>query len=111
MDMRSLSLPPAFDVIYSWDGFFHLSPTEQRLALPAICKLLSSQGRLMLTIGDEEGEAIGAVYGGPVFHGSLSHPEYREILAAADMHMASVTSECFNKIQRNVLYASKIKRS
>ncbi len=106
-DMRALGLDKRFDIVLSWDGFFHLSPAEQRDVLPKLCQLLRPAGRLMLTIGHEAGEAIGQVYGDQVYHGSLSHPEYLEILTAADMHNLSITSAPQNGLDRVVVYATK----
>ncbi|MFY0617132.1 class I SAM-dependent methyltransferase [Shimia sp.] len=80
MDMRALTLADTFDVIVSWDAFFHLSPQEQRATLPKIIDLVNPGGSLLLTVGYGEGEVTGTVAGQPVYHGSLSQDEYRAIL-------------------------------
>lgn len=82
-DMRNLDLGQTFDAILSWDAFFHLSPEEQRAALPLILTHLKPGGHLLLTVGDDEGEVTGTVAGEPVYHGSLSPAEYLDILQTA----------------------------
>ena len=80
-DMRRLDLDETYDGIISWNGFFHLTPDEQRQALPQFAGLLKPQGRLLLTVGHEQGEVTGTVAGEPVYHASLSEQEYRDVLA------------------------------
>ncbi|RMF59190.1 MAG: class I SAM-dependent methyltransferase [Calditrichaeota bacterium] len=80
MDMRELNLETKFDGIIAWDSFFHLKPQEQREVLILFAKHLSSQGSLLLTVGNEFGETTGYVEGEPVYHSSLSPEEYKTIL-------------------------------
>jgi len=72
-DMRTLDLGESFDAILSWDAFFHLSPEEQRAALPMILKHLKPGGHLLMTVGDDEGEVTGTVAGEPVSRGIPGH--------------------------------------
>ena len=74
-----------FDGIISWNGFFHLTPDEQRQSLPTLAALLAENGRLMLTIGHEHGAVTGRVAGELVYHSSLSEEEYRHILTQAGL--------------------------
>lgn len=82
-DMRTFELQDRFDAIIAWDSFFHLSRDEQ----PATLARLADHGRpgalLMFTSGPENGEAIGDLFGDPLFHASLDPQAYRAILAAA----------------------------
>lgn len=82
-DMRRLDLGARFDAVVAWDSFFHLSRDDQ----PAALTRLAASGRpgalLMFTSGPENGEAIGDLFGEPLFHASLAPDEYRAILAAA----------------------------
>lgn len=82
-DMRNLDLRARFDAVIAWDSFFHLPRDDQ----PATLARLAAHGRpgapLMFTSGPENGEAIGDLFGEPLFHASLAPAEYRAILAAA----------------------------
>ena len=80
MDMRDLNLDMKFDGIISWDSFFHLNQEEQRQVLILFIDHLTSDGSLLLTIGDKSGEVIGTVEGEEVYHSSLDPEEYKEIL-------------------------------
>lgn len=80
-DMRDLAMARRFDGIIGWNSFFHLTQNDQRRLLPTLCGHLAPAGRLMLTVGPSESEAIGAVGGDPVYHASLSQEEYGAILA------------------------------
>ncbi len=79
-DMRDLDLGAQFDAIIGWGSFFHLTRDEQRHALPKIARHLAPSGRLLLTVGPGEGEALGQVGTDDVFHASLSAQEYDELL-------------------------------
>ncbi|WP_294226928.1 class I SAM-dependent methyltransferase [uncultured Shimia sp.] len=104
-DMRHLNLGQTFDAILSWDAFFHLSPEEQRAALPMILKHLKPGGHLLLTVGDDEGEVTGTVAGEPVYHGSLSPAEYLNILQAAGFADITYTPNDPSVLGRYVLLA------
>lgn len=80
-DMRQLALGRTFGAIVAWGSFFHLTRDEQRVALPLIAGHLAPGGRLLVTVGPGDGEAMGQVGGEPVYHASLDIAEYREILA------------------------------
>ncbi|MEP1209700.1 MAG: methyltransferase domain-containing protein [Rhizobiaceae bacterium] len=72
-----------FNGLISWNGFFHLSPEEQRHALPQFAAAVLPGGNLLLTVGPAEGEITGTVDGAPVYHASLDPAEYRDLLLAA----------------------------
>lgn len=105
-DMRHLDLDDHFGGIVSWDGFFHLSPDEQRTALHKIATLLCPDGVLLLTVGHVEGEVTGTVEGESVYHASLAPSEYEERLDAlgieAKIHVRYEAAE-----NRTILYGRK----
>ncbi|MCJ8308452.1 MAG: class I SAM-dependent methyltransferase [Hyphomicrobiales bacterium] len=80
-DMSQLDLDGPFEGVISWNGFFHLTPDEQRRALPKMARLVSPTGRLLLTVGHEASEVTGTVAGESVYHASLAEAEYRALLA------------------------------
>lgn len=80
-DMRWLDLRRQFHGIVAWHSFFHLTAEEQRSALPRILSHLAQGGEFLVTVGPQQGEAVGHVGGAPVYHASLSLDEYTEILA------------------------------
>lgn len=82
-DMRSLDLGEEFAAIIGWDSFFHLTPPEQEALIPRLARHLAPGGALLLTVGPEAGEPLGAVGGEAVYHASLAAEEYRSLLAAA----------------------------
>ncbi|SMP25761.1 class I SAM-dependent methyltransferase [Shimia sagamensis] len=104
-DMRQFDLGHTFDAILSWDAFFHLSPGEQRAALPVILNHLKPGGHLLLTVGDDEGEVTGIVAGEPVYHGSLSPAEYLNILQAEGFADITYTPNDPSVLGRYVLLA------
>ena len=79
-DMRGLDLNETFDGIIGWNSFFHLTRPEQRDVLPRLARHLETNGRLMLTVGPENGEAVGHVGDDRIYHSSLSPDEYASIL-------------------------------
>lgn len=81
-DMRSLSLGRRFDAIIAWDSFFHLSYEAQRGMFPIFRAHIAAKGLLLFTSGPQHGEAIGEIYGEPLYHASLSAEEYRALLDA-----------------------------
>ena len=106
-DIVDVSHDNSFDAVFSWDGFFHLTPAEQRQALPQIVRAIRNNGRLLLTIGEVEGHVTGNVYGETVYHSSLSHSEYTEILISAGMSEVSITMYEHSKADRIILFATK----
>ncbi|MEM1380028.1 MAG: class I SAM-dependent methyltransferase [Pseudomonadota bacterium] len=81
-DMTALPPLGPCDAILSWDGFFHLTVAQQRKLLPELLELLTPHERMLLTIGDQEGEITGEVYGDTVYHASLAPDAYKSIIAA-----------------------------
>jgi SAM-dependent methyltransferase len=80
-DMRSLQLGKSFDGILAWDSFFHLAPGAQRAMFPIFAAHAHRGTVLMFNTGSSFGEAIGNYRGDPLYHASLDHSEYWELLA------------------------------
>lgn len=92
-DMRHLDLHETFNGIVAWNSFFHLTPDEQRDALPRLAAHLEPGGRLLVTIGPEAGEVTGQVGGEQVYHASLSPAEYAALLEAAGLRLTAFLAE------------------
>ncbi len=57
----------------------------------------------MFTSGTSHGEAIGTLYGAPLYHASLAPEEYRRLLEAAGFHVVAESDRrlwgsCFGKL-------------
>jgi predicted TPR repeat methyltransferase len=89
MDMRQLALDRHFAGLLAWDSFFHLSPDEQRPMFARFQAHAAPGAALMFTSGTEEGCAIGALEGDPLYHGSLNSAEYRALLEAAGFEVVA----------------------
>src|SRR5690606_3687165 len=92
-DMRMLDLAGRFHGIVGWDSFFHLTRDEQRALIPRLARHLAPGGGMLLTVGPEEGEALGRVGEGEVYHASLSPAEYRERLGEAGVDVEAFVPE------------------
>lgn len=79
-DMRGLDLGRAFEGLICWHSLIHLAPDEQPEVLAVFARHLVPGGVLMFTSGSERGEAVGEWRGEPLYHGSLSPAEYRDVL-------------------------------
>lgn len=80
MDMRQLNFPNKFDGIIAWHSFFHLTRDDQKTTLQKFADYLAPGGILMLTVGYDEGEAIGHVGGEEVYHASFAYEDYEMLL-------------------------------
>ena len=107
-DMRSLDLGQQFDGLVSWDAFFHLTPDEQRAAIPRLGQHLKVGGSLLITVGPEAGEVTGQVGGQPVYHASLSPGEYAGLLETHGLRLTGFLAEDPETDQHSVLMARKI---
>lgn len=92
-DMRGLDLGERFAGIVAWDSFFHLSKDEQREMIPRLARHLLPGGALLVTVGPADGEAVGCVGDGAVFHASLSLREYTDRLSAVEMEIESFVAD------------------
>lgn len=84
-DMRTLDVGGRrFDGLLAWHSLFHLSPHDQRIALPRILSHAAETCVFMTSSGPAEGEVVGEWRGEPLYHGSLGPDEYRALLDALD---------------------------
>jgi SAM-dependent methyltransferase len=81
-DMRGLDLGRRFAAIVAWNSVFHLSRDDQRGMFEVFARHAQPDARLLFTSGPADGEAIGELYGDPLFHASLSPEDYRALLEA-----------------------------
>src|SRR5882672_1253154 len=92
-DMRTLVLGRRFAGIMAWDSFFHLNHDDQRRMFPIFRAHAAAGAPLMFTSGPRHGEAIGELYGEPLYHGSLAAEEYRALLSANEFAVAAERME------------------
>ncbi|MEE4246426.1 MAG: class I SAM-dependent methyltransferase [Kangiellaceae bacterium] len=111
IDMRELSLNQAFDGIIAWDSFFHLTPTEQTAVLDRFIKHLKPGGAMLITIGDEAGEVLGAVNGETVYHSSLAPDEYKQRLINAGFGQVETKLVDLSCAEHSILFASDFRES
>ncbi len=104
-DMRQLDLGRQVDGIIAWDSFFHLNQDEQRQTLQRFATHLAPGGPLLLTIGHEAGEVLGAVAGERVYHSSLAPEEYTSILKTAGLQQTEIVFQDPTCGRRTVLLA------
>lgn len=83
-DMRTLALNRQFSGIMAWDSFFHLTDEDQRRMFPIFRDHAAPGAPLLFTSGPRHGEAIGNLYGEPLYHASLDPAEYCSLLVAND---------------------------
>lgn len=79
-DMRELSLGRIFDGIVAWDSFFHLDHDAQRAMFAIFAAHAKPAGPLLFTTGPGHSEAVGQLWGEPLYHASLAPQEYRQRL-------------------------------
>jgi hypothetical protein len=84
-----------------------LNAEEQIEAIPRLARHLLPGGALLLTVGPEEGEAVGRVGKDAVFHASLSLAKYAEHLYAIEIDIESFVANDPNFGGHSVLFASK----
>lgn len=106
-DMRDIQLAGSFGAVIAWNSFFHLTMHEQRLVLPVLTALMRPGGRLMLTVGPSQSEAIGCVGGDQVHHASLSGEEYRSILQNNGSRVVDFVVEDSSCDMQTILIAEK----
>ena len=106
-DMRDFDLGRSFDAIIGWDSFFHLTPEGQRQAVACIARHLAENGVVLLTVGDEEGEVLGAVGTDPVYHSSFSPDGYRALFADNGIDVVELKVNDMGAGGRNILFARK----
>lgn len=92
-DMRTLSLSRRFNGLIAWDSFFHLSHDDQRKMFPVFRAHANPHAALLFTSGPLHGEAIGELFGEPLYHSSLAEDEYRDLLTDNGFNIIAHTVE------------------
>ena len=92
-DIRQFNLAQKFDAILAWDSFFHLTQDDQRHMFAQFARHAKLGTVLMFTSGPEHGEAIGELFGEPLYHASLSSEEYRHLLAQYGFEVLKMVAE------------------
>lgn len=80
-DMRAFDLGEIFSGVLAWHSLFHLSPDDQRLALPHLLAHAAPRSVVMFSSGPREGHVVGDWRGEPLYHGSLDPEAYDRELA------------------------------
>jgi SAM-dependent methyltransferase len=88
-DMRALALGRHFDGVLAWHSSFHLTPHDQRQAIPRLAAHVAPGGQMIFTSGPEHGERIGSWQGEPLYSASLAPDEYRQLLADAGLEVVA----------------------
>lgn len=92
-DMRQFNLAQKFDAILAWDSFFHLTQDDQRQMFAQFARHAKQGTILMFTSGHAHGEAIGELFGEPLYHASLAPEEYRHLLAQYGFEVLNMVVE------------------
>lgn len=92
-DMRQFNLAQKFDAILAWDSFFHLTQDDQRHMFAQFARHAKLGTVLMFTSGPAHGEAIGELFGEPLYHASLAPEEYRHLLAQYSFEVLNMVAE------------------
>lgn len=79
-DFREYFTEQKFQGILAWDSFFHLTQDDQRKMFKRFAEYAQSGTALMFSSGSAQGEAIGSLFGEPLYHASLSTEEYQTLL-------------------------------
>ncbi len=88
-DMRMLDLGETFAGILAWHSLFHLSPEDQRLALPRLLAHAAPRSTVMFSSGPREDHVVGSWRGEPLYHGSLDPQEYEAGLTSGGFEVES----------------------
>ena len=81
-DMRNLALGETFAGVLAWHSLFHLSPADQRRALPRLFVHAAPRAVILFSSGPREGHAVGSWRGEPLYHGSLDPDAYARLLTS-----------------------------
>lgn len=92
-DMQQFNLAQKFDAILAWDSFFHLTQDDQRHMFAQFARHAKLGTVLMFTSGPAHGEAIGELFGEPLYHASLAPEEYRHLLAQYGFEVLNMVVE------------------
>ena len=88
-DMRTLDLGETFAGVLAWHSLFHLSPGDQRIALPRLLAHAAPRATILFSSGPREGYVVGSWRAEPLYHGSLGPEAYETRLAAEGFQVES----------------------
>ncbi|RLZ09977.1 class I SAM-dependent methyltransferase [Acinetobacter sp. 2JN-4] len=92
-DFRHFYADQKFQGIFAWDSFFHLTHNDQRKMFASFAHHARTGTVLMFTSGPAHGEAIGEMFGEPLYHASLSADEYRLLLKQHGFEVIRMVAE------------------
>ncbi|MCH7337730.1 class I SAM-dependent methyltransferase [Acinetobacter sp. NIPH 2699] len=92
-DFRNFKSDQKFQGILAWDSFFHLTHDDQRKMFASFAHHAEQGTVLMFTSGPAHGEAIGELFGEPLYHASLAADEYRALLAQYGFEVIKMVAE------------------
>ena len=92
-DMRQFNLAQKFDAILAWDSFFHLTQDDQRQMFAQFARHAQLGTVLMFSSGPAHGEAIGELFGEPLYHASLAPEEYHALLRQNGFQVLEMVAE------------------
>lgn len=107
-DMRDLNLDSTYNAIIAWNSFFHLNPQDQMNVISKFSQHVRDGGFLLMTIGPENGEAIGSVNGMEVYHSSFNQAEYEQILNENGFKLLEYKANDHECQKHSILLAQKI---
>jgi SAM-dependent methyltransferase len=88
-DMRTLDLGETFAGVLAWHSLFHLSPEDQRIALPRLLAHAAPRATIMFSSGPREDHVVGSWRGEPLYHGSLGPEAYQGLLSSQGFRVES----------------------
>ncbi|ENU29207.1 hypothetical protein F991_02934 [Acinetobacter sp. CIP-A165] len=92
-DFRHFNVDQKFQGILAWDSFFHLTHDDQRKMFASFTHHARTGTVLMFTSGPAHGEAIGEMFGEPLYHASLAADEYRTLLEQHGFEVINMVAE------------------
>ncbi len=92
-DFRHFNVDQKFQGILAWDSFFHLTHDDQRKMFASFTHHARTGTVLMFTSGPAHGEAIGEMFGEPLYHASLAADEYRALLEQHGFEVIRMVAE------------------
>ncbi len=87
--MRTLDLGETFAGVLAWHSLFHLSPEDQRVALPRLLAHAAPRATIMFSSGPREDHVVGSWRGEPLYHGSLGPEAYQAALSSQGFQVES----------------------
>ncbi|MBJ9985604.1 class I SAM-dependent methyltransferase [Acinetobacter sp. S40] len=108
-DIRYFDSEQKFDGILAWDSFFHLTPEDQHHMFRKFSAHAKSGTALMFTSGPSHGEAIGEMFGEPLYHASLDVAEYQALLKQYGFEVVKMIVEDFECTGHTIWLSQKMR--